>query len=303
MTSLRVAALLSLPLLTGCGRLHRPGPEAGSQARYVVGPAYQAGDVWFYPREDFRLDATGLAIVLPDRPGRTANNEARSPAALAGAHATLQLPAAVLVTNLESGRQVLIRINDRGPDSPGRLLGLSRHAADLLGIAPGAAARVRLQVEDGPSRALRDGLLGNTALLVANTPRVAVRSEPLPPPPGATQSVRVRIAAATLRAPEAGTPPARTPEAEASVEAGQVRQVPANPGQLWLAAGEFSQSTFAAQVQARLRGIDAAVQRMGQGRSETFRVRAGPFISVEQADTALDRAIRAGVTDARIVVE
>jgi len=297
--------LLSLSLLTGCGRLHRPGPEGGSQARYVVGPAYQAGDVWFYPREDFRLDATGLAIVLPDRPGRTANNEARSPAALAGAHATLQLPAAVLVTNLESGRQVLIRVNDRGPGNPGRLLGLSRHAADLLGIAPGAAARVRLQVEDGPSRALRNELLGEPALLIASAPRVAVQSEPLPLPPGATQSVRVRMAAATRLTPEAGTPSAWPPDADADASggAGQVQQVPANPGQLWLAAGEFSQSTFAAQVQARLRGINAAVQRMGQGRFETFCVRAGPFISVEQADTALDRAIRVGVTDARIVVE
>ena len=131
-------------------------PDAGAQPRYVVGPAYQAGAVWFYPQEDFFLDATGLAVTLPDRTGRTADGEAWDPLAMAGAHATLQLPAVARVTNLENGLQALIRINDRGPASPSRLIGLTPHAADRLEMKHGAATQSagagRERAEPGAAR-------------------------------------------------------------------------------------------------------------------------------------------------------
>lgn len=290
--------LLAAPLvLPGCGLFRRPAPPTPvPQPRYVVGPAYQAGGVWFYPREEFQLDATGLATVLPDRIGPTANGEARDGTAMAAAHPTLQLPAIVRVTNLETGLQVLLRVNDRGP-GPGRLLGLTRRAADRLGMAPGGTARTRMQVEDGASQALRDALNGG-GLRVSSAPRGAVTAESLAPPPGLTQSSRGRTAATP--APTTGFDPA-TPPAPALPDVAV--QVPANPGQLWVRASEFQQVGYANQVRARLAGLDATVERVRQGRSDTFRVRAGPFADVAQADLALDRALRAGVTDATIVVE
>jgi rare lipoprotein A len=53
------------------------------------------------------------------------------PAALVAAHRTLQLPAVVLVWNLDTGREIRVRVNDRGPSEPGRVIGLSRRAATL----------------------------------------------------------------------------------------------------------------------------------------------------------------------------
>lgn len=295
----RLVLLALLLSLTGCGLLYQTASAPVPQPGYVIGKAYQAGHVWYYPREDFRLDTTGLAIVLPERTGLTANGEARDAMALAGAHATLQLPAIARVTDLETGLQILIRINDRGPANPGRLIGLSRHAADRLGIRPDAVARVRVQVESGPSQAMRDQLQGNAGLVIANAPREAVQSEALPPPPGLRQSARVRGVSATLPAVGASAAPAAVPARLPDV----VIRVPVDPGQLWLDAGEFGQASDASRVRARLATLPAVVDRVQRGGSGIFRIRSGPFRVISEADSALDRAMRAGVTDARIVVE
>lgn len=290
-------ALLAV-LLTGCGLFRKPPPTPAVQPRYVVGPAYQAGGAWFYPREDFGLDMTGLAVVLPDHKGVTANNEPFDGTAMAGSHDTLQLPAIVRVTNLETGLQALVRINDRGPARSGRLIGLTARAADRLGIVGGAVAKVRMQVESEPSQALRDQLQSGIAT-IASAPRGAVSSETLAPPAGITQSTRGRAVDRPVTPGFAvlsgAPPPARLNEA--------VVQVSPEPGQLWIRAGEFGQDRYAQGVQARLGGLGASIERMRQGRSDTFRVRAGPFSDVAQADSALDQARRAGVTDARIAVE
>ncbi len=295
--------LLTPLLLIGCGRFLDHPPDAGPQPQYVVGPAYQAGAAWFYPREDFHLDATGLAVVLPDRPGLTADGEIRDATAMAGANATLQLPAVARVTNLETGLQALIRINDRGPASPGRLIGLTQRAADRLGMMPGAATRVRVQVEAGLSLALRASLQGSPGVAVARAPRDRVASEELAPPPGLERSTRRRIVAVALPGTGPGTAigqsgvivPARLPDTAV--------RVPTDIGQLWLRAGDFGEARYADQVRARLAVLGTTVERVRQGRFETFRVRAGPFANVAQADSALDRALGAGVTDAHIVVE
>ncbi len=295
----RLLLLLAPLLLTGCGRFFRGSPDAGAQPRYTVGPAYQAGSVWFYPREDFFLDATGLAVTLPGRAGPTADGEAWNPLAMAGAHATLQLPAVARVTNLENGLQALIRINDRGPASPGRLIGLTPHAADRLGMKPGAATRVRVQVESEPSQGLRDLLQRSPAVAVANAPRERVMSEELAPPQGVQRSTRRSVTFAS---------PATAPRyAPATVTQGDlpdaIIRVPVSPGQLWLRVSEFGQAGYADQLRARLAGLGASVERVRHGRFDTFRVRAGPFTDVSQADAALYRAIKAGATDAHIVVE
>lgn len=282
-------------LLIGCGRPSAPSPHP----RYVIGKAYQVGGAWHYPREDFRLDTTGLAVVLPDRAGLTANGEVRDAKALAGAHATLQLPAIVRVTDLETGLQMLIRINDRGPASPGRLIGLTRHVADRLGITPGSVARVRIQVEYGPSQALRDLLQDDAILVIASAPREGVQSEALAPPPGLRQSARVRSVSAILPSDETSAAPV-----SGLVQLpGTVICVPINPGQLWIDAGEFGHAEDANRVRTRLAGLGAIVRHVRRDGSGFFQVRAGPFRTIGQTDSALDRATRAGVTDARIVVE
>jgi rare lipoprotein A len=175
------AGLLLLAALAGCAP--RPAPPA-PQPRYLVGQPYQMGGVWSYPREDFSLVETGLAAVAADqRSGRrTANGEIYDPAALTGAHRTLQLPAILRVTNLETGLELDIRLNDRGPGYPGRVVELSRRAAELLGLRTGGTAQVRIAVLAEPSRALAAGLPNPEAprIEVATAPVGAVQREDLP---------------------------------------------------------------------------------------------------------------------------
>jgi rare lipoprotein A len=181
-----LAAGLALGLsLAGC----MPPPAPKPDARYMLGEPYSLGGLWSYPREEFGRTETGLATVLPDqRAGRrTANGEVFDPGLLLGAHRTLQLPAIVAVWNLETGRELRVRVNDRGPVQPGRVIGLSARAAALLGVPPGGTAQVRVTVEDGPSRALARALptTERPAVQVEAVPVAAVERESLAPLPGA----------------------------------------------------------------------------------------------------------------------
>ena len=264
----------------------------------MVGSGYQAGGRWFYPREDFQYDRTGLATVMETRSGVTANGEAANAAGLTAAHQTLQLPAIVRVTNLETGLQALVRINDRGPASAARLIALSPRAARLLGV--NGTARVRVQVDEGRSLALRAELRGEPRLVMAGAPRDRVTAEDLPLPAGMAQPTPKRRVRPT---------PERTDSAKATGQAAPdtlpetAQTVAPRPGRLMIEAGSFGQIVYARQAEARLAGLAARVDRLWDGRDERYTVRAGPYDSVAAADAALDRAFRAGIMDARIVVQ
>ncbi len=112
----------------------------------------------------------------------TSDGEIFDQTALAAAHQTLQLPAIARLTNLESGRQVLIRINDRGPATPHRLLEVTRRTATLLGFAADDGVRVSLQVLPTESHEAADTLPGAPTLDITAAPIGAVQQSDLPPP-------------------------------------------------------------------------------------------------------------------------
>ena len=297
---MRLAVLGCVLVLAACVPAAPPPAPA---ALYIIGEPYQLGGVWSYPREDFGLTGTGLAAVAADtRAGRrTANGEIHDPAALTAAHRTLQLPAILRVTNLENGLELDVRVNDRGPASPGRVLELSRRAAELLGVPAGGTAQIRIAVQSEPSRALAAGLPATETprLTVAAAPVGAVGREDLAPPPGASQSARIREArplpgarAETVGASAATAPPARLPE--------RVTRTAPAPGALYVEAATFSRRDLADRQAARLGG---RVEVQGPRGRQTFRVRIGPLRSVAEADRALEGSLRAGVSEARIVVD
>ena len=161
----RAAALVAVMLLGGCvhRRVVRETPVGASH--YVVGGGYEAGGFWYYPAERFEYAQSGIAMVAADHPaGLTADGEAYDPQALAAAHQTLQLPAVAVVTDLDTGRQVTLRINDRGPADPRRIIALTPRAGALLGIAPGGVARVTVATDPVLSRALAEQLGGGEQL-------------------------------------------------------------------------------------------------------------------------------------------
>lgn len=77
---------------------------------------------------------------------KTASGEPFDKSALTAAHKTLPFNTRVRVTHMRNGRSVVVRINDRGPFTPGRIIDLSDAAADIIGMKSHGLARVRLEV-------------------------------------------------------------------------------------------------------------------------------------------------------------
>lgn len=286
------------------------GPVAGGQ--YVLGNAWRAGNVYYYPTEDFTLDQTGLAIVYDGPPKRgtfapriTANGETFSARRLSAAHQTLQLPAIARVTNLETGRAVVVRINDRGPAEPGRIIALSPAAAAAIGVSPRQPARVRVQVLEAESRRLANALKhADEPVQLASAPAAgsrAVASELLAPPAGTRAAGSVRSAApavvpvASHQGPDA--PPVRV---------GTASREPVQATQLAIQAGTFAEPRNAAAFAARLQAIAPGRVRAEQayiGGRPMYRVRIAPITGTAEADRVLAQLRAAGAPDARIVVE
>lgn len=89
-----------------------------------------------------------------DLHGLTATGEASDASILAAAHRTLPFGTRVKVENLGNGRAVIVRINDRGPFVAGRVIDLTRAAAERLGYIGAGVAEVRVTVVDGDASAL-----------------------------------------------------------------------------------------------------------------------------------------------------
>ena len=79
-------------------------------------------------------------------PGRTASGEVFQPSGMTAAHRTLPFGTRVRVTNTHNGRSVVVRINDRGPFTRGRIIDLSRGAAEVIGMTGRGIATVQLEV-------------------------------------------------------------------------------------------------------------------------------------------------------------
>ena len=122
-----------------------PIPEGGG--RYFVGKPYQVAGRWYTPKEQPGYDKTGEASWYGEafHARRTSNGEYFDMNDLTAAHPTLPLPSYAKVTNLDNGRQIIVRINDRGPFVGTRLIDLSKRSADALGYRNRGKAPVRVQ--------------------------------------------------------------------------------------------------------------------------------------------------------------
>lgn len=172
---------------------NKPVPKGGG--RYTVGKPYKVRGEWFHPSEDPDYVEVGVASWYgPNFHGRrTANGEVYDMYALSAAHPTLPMPSYARVTNLNNGRSVVVRINDRGPFSRGRVIDLSAQAATLLDYTKTGLARVEVKYL---GRARMDGL--DHDMLMASYSG-----------PGAGQVGGGRISDAQIRVAAMPTPPPR----------------------------------------------------------------------------------------------
>ena len=292
-------------------------PSGGDYGTYKIGNPYQIDGVTYTPRVDYSYEETGVASWYGQQfhGNRTANGEPFDMNAISAAHRTLPLPSVVRVTNLENGRALNVRINDRGPFARGRIIDMSRRAAQLLGFEQKGTAMVRVEILAEESIAMARGMDGMGSTMVASAdshpvpnaaPRVAVTSAELPPPPGIRAAPAPTADHQVTAVATAPAPVERTPARLEQVD-GHVDRVPVapNPG-MFVQAGAFSQFANAHRMEALLRGVGPVQisQVDGSGGSgRMFRVRLGPIRSVSEADALLARVVASGVNEARIVVD
>ena len=143
--SSRIFLFAMLLVLTGCaGGNYRPVSDDAVR----IGAPYRVRGVTYTPASDPRYDMLGLASWYGSESGRrTANGERFRPGWVTAAHTTLPLPSYVEVTALDTGRRILVRVNDRGPfTGRGRILDLSQGAAEALGARGRGVVPVRVRV-------------------------------------------------------------------------------------------------------------------------------------------------------------
>jgi rare lipoprotein A len=316
-------------MLAGCGSFdgkREGGPTASptpsqtaagaSDTPVKIGDPYTIGGVTFTPVDIPDYDDVGYASwygeELAGRP--TANGETFDPAGITAAHKTLPLPSYVEVTALDTGRTILVRVNDRGPMVGDRLIDLSRGAAEQLGIAGGVAAvRVRRTNPPLAERAqLRAGRavperIGTPDSLLAIL-RSKIKALPVPKAadaaaPTAAQPVaaiasgaakpgddRMIVQGPTTIMPGASKPAPVKKPAPVAKEPALVAK-PAASGTYVVQVGAFSSES---RANAAAKAVGGTVTKAGT----LWRVRIGPFGGNADAQGALGKAKAKGFRDA-----
>ncbi|WP_245593361.1 septal ring lytic transglycosylase RlpA family protein [Azospirillum halopraeferens] len=305
----RAAILLGVLALAACAQKPPTGSAGLSGGgTYKVGKPYQIKGVWYYPAEDWSYNETGIASWYG--PGfhtrATANGETYNEMELTAAHKTLPMPSLVRVTNLDNGRSVVVRVNDRGPFVHGRIIDMSRRGAQLLGFETRGTAKVRVQILADESRQIAMAARRNTP--------AAVLAESDGPAPRAAPRSSVQVAQAPP--PSQPAPRTETPVESPRTVAGATvdgRFLPApvvvdlpvpRREAIYVQAGAFTVADNASRLTARLGGIaPAAVSQATVNGQRFYRVRLGPISDVDRADAILERVIAAGHTDAKIIVD
>ena len=316
-----LGTLSALLFLTACAEAQfgahmakQIGKDDRSQAKYKVGKPYLIDGQEYYPQENFNYSETGIASWYgPGFHGKnTANGETYDSNDLTAAHKTLQMPSLVRVTNLENGRSIVVRVNDRGPMVGDRLIDLSRGAAEQLGLTDAVAAvRVRrtnppvaerAQLRAGrpvPERiATPESLLSilRTKAKALPVPKSAAPIAAQPAAPVASGKGKpgddrfVVEGPDTTKAPPKPAPAAKpTPAAKPAGTA--AKPAPAIAGKYVVQVGAFSSE---ARANAAAKSVGGHVSKAGN----LWRVRVGPFASEAKASGALGTAKSKGFRDA-----
>ncbi|WP_235537631.1 septal ring lytic transglycosylase RlpA family protein [Sphingopyxis sp. Root214] len=311
-------------LLSGCGSMDgkreggataSPPPSAAAGVADVpvkVGDPYTIAGATYTPADIPDYDDVGYASwygeELAGRP--TANGEIFDPAGISAAHKTLPLPSYVEVTALDTGRTILVRVNDRGPMVGDRLIDLSRGAAEQLGLTDGVAAvRVRRTNPPAAERAqLRSGKPVPERIATPESLLAILRSKAKALPVPKTAVAAVTPVTAQPAAPIASgkakpgddrfvvegpgtTKPASKPAPVAKPATATTKPAAPVAGKYAIQVGAFSSET---RANAAAKAVGGHVAKAGT----LWRVRVGPFASDAEARGALGKVKAKGFRDA-----
>jgi rare lipoprotein A len=207
---------------------------------------------------------------------KTSSLETYDMYAFSAAHKTLPLPSYARVTNLDNGKSVVVRINDRGPFHAGRLIDLSYAAAVKIGVWPRGTGRVEVRAID-----------------------------PADPQAPVSPSIAGGLHAApmTARMPEAMSGPAA--DGEELQAASAVPSSGASPG-IYLQVGAFSEPANAERLARQLREAHLGPVRTIDGRSNgqnVRRVQVGPLEDIDRADQISARIEDMGLPRPQLAVD
>jgi rare lipoprotein A len=269
----------------------KAGPLPKGGGRYHVGKPYEVAGVWFTPKEQPSYDKVGTASWYGPQFHRrmTSNGEWFDMNELTAAHATLPLPSYAKVTNLQNGRSVVVRINDRGPFVDTRIIDMSRRSAEVLGFKPQGMTKVRVQYI-GPTplndqgqhlaalnRELRKGTPVNQMMAAANGELI-----------GETQAAMADKSFTSY-------PTVETNVATASAE----YEAP----DYFVQVGSFADPYNAERAREELANSGPVeVQELMGSQGPLYRVRIGPMKNEGQAQLALRQAVDLGHPDARLIM-
>lgn len=258
-----------------------PVPKGGG--RYKIGKPYKILGEWYYPKEDPRYDRIGIGSWYGDDfHGRyTANGEVYDMEALSAAHPTLPIPTYARVTNLQNGRSIVVRVNDRGPYKHNRVIDLSKRAAREIGYLRQGTARVRVQYLG------KAPLNGDDRYEEHYLAQQRWR--------GSRYAARKQNYLAPM---SYGSVANQTPNGQYPT------QQPATPnrGSLFIKAGAFSNPDNAERMRQRLAAVGPVhITPQNSATGVIYRVTVGPFGHEGHAGTALQNVVNAGVSDAAII--
>ncbi len=282
-------------------------PKGGG--RYKVGNPYKIGGRTYRPSEQPGYDRVGVASWYGEMfHGRyTANGEVYDMNALTAAHPTLPIPTYARVTNLQNGRSIVVRVNDRGPYAHDRIIDMSRRSAQALGFQRNGTAKVRVQYMG------RAPLNGDDSLerrVYASQPwaRHASLNKP-----GKRSQSRTQLAMAVQKEIQSdpmvvGSIPrdesTSTPASSwtTSARAASAPMIPKSGKTHFVQAASFQNREFAETLRLRLAELGPASVLPSNVAGKTwYRVRLGPFEERHIADEALRAVVSSGSSDARLV--
>lgn len=277
--------------------------------RYHVGKPYQIAGRWYEPKEQPGYDKKGMASWYGEAFDRrkTSNGEWFDKTRLTAAHPTLPLPSYVKVTNLENGREVIVRVNDRGPFVGTRLIDMSKASAIALDFKNQGKAKVRVQYI-GPAPLEDDGrhLYAMNNELDRGTPlrKMIARADKLK---GNAPSGKTMVAVAKPLPKRAPSQPvvqlvATDSNAQQVAAEGTLPSSGDVEVSYYVQIGSFSDGQNATRVREQFAAVwPVQFIELSGASGPVFRVRLGPISHGDDAETALADARAAGFGDARLV--
>lgn len=260
--------------------LVQANPLAG--AMYKVERPYSINNVWYVPAENYGYSQTGLAswYVPKDANGITANGEQYIPSAVSARHKTLPLPSIVRITNLQNGKSVVARVNDRGPMVNNRLIDVSQKGAELLEMPVSEAVEVKVELLPAESQAVKAELVEAGRVWSDNATQKELDLVPQMPVPQ-------KEVVATASTQEVVYQP-------------QSKPVVTGSG-IYVRLGAFGNSGNVAKAERAAYTVSgaAADTTVRNGRTLTI-VKAGPFATRAEADNAVAKLRKMGYRDAYV---